>query len=54
MKILKLTDITFIKDQKYKLTLEVPREYYGDNEYYIDVLYFGLFRIDHCSNFGNL
>lgn len=51
--VLKLTDISFMKDQKYKLTLEISRDYYGNYGYNSKTLDFGLHRIAHCSNNGN-
>lgn len=53
MKILKLTDVDFIMDQKYILTLKIPGKYFDAFYYdYSEKVKIGLFRIAQCSNYG--
>lgn len=48
MKILKLTDVDFMKDQKYILTLEIS----GEHTEHLNNVNIGLYRIAQCSNYG--
>lgn len=49
IKTVKVTDMVFMKDQKYKLIIEMRSQYY----YSVDTPWFGIYQIAQCSNYGN-